>query len=247
MEQIGVGKENTVIELSILEANVRDELNRTTKRCMGILDPIKVTLTNWDKEDHQIEAPFHPQDESFGTRLINFGPELYIERSDFLEDPPSPKKWFRLGPGRSVRLRYGYVITCDEYVKDGEGNVTELKCTYHEDSFGGKQPQALEKKVKGIIHWVNAKEAIDTEIRLYDRLFKHPDPGAVDNFLEEINPDSLSIIKGKLEPFLGSAKPGEQFQLERVGYFTADEKLSQDSAPVFNRTVGLKDSWAKKA
>lgn len=247
MEQIGVGKENTVIELSILEANVREELNRTTKRCMGVLEPIKVTITNWDRDDHVIDAPFHPQDESFGSRKINFGKELYIEASDFLEDPPSPKKWFRLGPGRSARLRYGYVITCDEYIKDDAGNVVELKCTYHEDSFGGQQPAALEKKVKGIIHWVNAQDAVDTEVRLYDRLFKHENPGAVDDFLSEINPDSLNIITAKLEPYLAQAKAGDQFQFERMGYFTADSKLSKDGAPVFNKTVGLRDSWAKKS
>lgn len=246
MEQIGVGKENTVIELSILEANVRDELNRTTKRCLGVLEPIKVTITNWDKEDHVIDAPFHPQDNSFGSRKVTFGKELYIEASDFLEDPPSPKKWFRLGPGRSVRLRYGYVITCDDFVKDDSGKVVELKCTYHEDSFGGQQPAALDKKVKGIIHWVNANDAKDVEVRLYDRLFKHEAPGSVKNFLDEINPYSLDIITAKVEPFLAEAKPGEQFQFERMGYFTADTKLSKDGAPVFNRTVTLKDSWAKQ-
>lgn len=246
MEQIGVGKENTVIELSILEANVRDELNRTTKRCLGVLDPIKVTITNWDKDDHVIDAPFHPQDESFGNRKINFGKELYIDSSDFLEDPPSPKKWFRLGPGRSVRLRYGYVITCDEFVKDDSGKVVELKCRYYEDSFGGQQPAELEKKVKGIIHWVNAKDAVDVEVRLYDRLFKHPNPGSVDNFLDEINPESLQIIRAKVEPYLAQAKIGEQFQFERMGYFTVDSKYSKDGDPVFNRTVTLRDSWAKK-
>lgn len=247
MEQIGVGKENNIIELSILEANVRDELNRTTKRCLGVLDPIKVTITNWDRDDHVIDAPFHPQDSAFGSRDITFGKELYVDRSDFMEDPPSPKRWFRLGPGRSVRLRYGYVITCDEFIKDDSGKVVELKCTYHEDSFGGQQPAALEKKVKGIIHWVNAKKAKGVEVRLYDRLFKHKAPGSVENFLEEMNPDSLEIIAAKVEPFLAEAKAGEQFQFERMGYFTADTKYSKDGAPVFNKTVGLRDSWAKQA
>jgi glutaminyl-tRNA synthetase len=246
MEQIGVGKENNVIELSILEANVREELNRTTPRCMGVLDPIKVTITNWEREDHEIQAPFHPQDESFGTRTITFGKELYIEASDFLEDPPSPKKWFRLGPGRSVRLRYGYVITCDEYIKDEDGKVVELKCHYHEDSFGGVQPQALEKKVKGIIHWVNAKQAKEVEVRLYDRLFKHEAPDSVKDFIQEINPNSLRVIQARVEPYLAQAAAGAQFQFERMGYFTADEKLSVGDQPVFNRTVALKDSWAKK-
>lgn len=243
MEQIGVGKEDTIIELSILEANVRDELNKTTKRCLGVLEPIKVTITNWDREDHIIEAPFHPQDDSYGKRNITFGKELYIDASDFLEDPPSPKKWFRLGPGRSVRLRYGYVITCDEFVKDENGKIVELKCRYYEDSFGGAQPEALEKKVKGIIHWVNAKDAVDVEVRLYDRLFKHPNPASVENFIEEINPDSLEIITAKVEPFLANASADEQFQFERMGYFTVDSKLSVAGKPVFNKTVGLKDNW----
>ncbi len=245
MEQIGVGKQDNVIELSILEANVRDELNRTTKRCLGVLDPIKVTITNWEGEAQEIDAPFHPQDESFGSRKINFGKELYIDASDFLEEPPSPKKWFRLGPGRSVRLRYGYVITCNEFVKEGD-KVVELKCTYHNDSFGGAQPKALEKKVKGIIHWVNAIDAKDVEVRLYDRLFKHENPGAVKNFLDEVNQNSLEIITAKVEPYLADAEACEQFQFERMGYFTVDRKLSKKSKPVFNRTVTLKDNWTQK-
>jgi glutaminyl-tRNA synthetase len=245
MEQIGVGKKDGVIELSILEANVRDQLNSTTKRCLGVLEPIKVTITNWEGEDQIIDAPFHPKDESYGSRNINFGKELYVDASDFMLDPPSPKKWYRLGPNRSVRLRYGYVITCDEVIQNETGAVTELKCTYHKDSFGGAQPEALEKKVKGIIHWVNAKDAKDVEVRLYDRLFKHEAPGSLDNFLEEINTESLTIITAKVEPFLANAKASEQFQFERMGYFTADTKLSVAGAPVFNRTVGLRDNWAK--
>lgn len=244
MEQIGVGKENNIIELSILEANVRDELNRTTKRCLGVLDPIKVTITNWEGDEQTIEAPFHPQNESFGQRSLTFGPNLYIDASDFLENPPSPKKWYRLGPGRSVRLRYGCVITCDDYIKEGD-KVIELKCSYHKDSFGGKQPESLDKKVKGIIHWVHANEAKDVEVRMYDRLFKHKNPAALDNFLSEINPDSLTIITAKVEPFLAKATAGEQFQFERMGYFTVDTKLSSQDRPVYNLTVGLKDSWEK--
>ena len=243
-EMIGVGKQESVIELSILEERVRDELNQTTKRCMGVIDPIKVTITNWE-EDHEIDAPFHPKDESFGSRKVKFGKELYIERSDFMENPPSPKKWFRLGPERSVRLRYAYVITCDEYVKDDDGNVVELKCRYHKDSFGGVTPEGM-KKVKGIIHWVNAEDAKDVEVRLYDRLFKHENPSACKEFLSELNPDSLKIVSAKVEPFLANAQASEQFQFERMGYFTADTKLSSEGKPVFNRTVTLKDNWQKK-
>ena len=246
MEQIGVGKQDNVIELSILENCVRDELNKSSKRCLGVLEPLKVTITNWDREDHKIMAPFHPQDESFGAREITFGKEIYVEQSDFLKEPPSPKKWYRLGPGRSVRLRYGYVITCDEFIEDADGNVIELICHYHEDSFGGVQPEALEKKVKGIIHWVNAKEARDVEIRIYDRLFKHENPASVDNFLDEVNPNSLKVITGKLEPHLHRLEGGDTVQFERMGYFTADSELSCDGAPVFNRTVSLRDSWQKK-
>lgn len=243
MDMIGVGKQDNVIELSVLEGCVRDELNQTTKRCMAVLDPIKVTITNWDKEEQVIEAPFHPQDESFGSRKINFGKEIYIDRSDWMDDPPSPKKWFRLGPNRSVRLRYGYVITVQDMVRDENGQVVELKCIYHEDSFAGQQPSALEKKVKGIIHWVNANDAKDVEIRLYDRLFKHENPQATDNFLDEINPDSLQILSGKIEPFLAQTSGGEQFQFERMGYFCVDEKLSSHEKTVYNRTVTLRETW----
>jgi len=244
-EMVGVGKQETVIELSLLEDKVREELNSTCKRCLGVLDPIKVTITNWEGEEKEIDAPFHPQDESYGSRKIKLGKELYIDRSDFLEDPPSPKKWFRLGPGRSARLRYGYVITCDEFIKDDSGKVMELKCSYHPDSFGGQTPEGM-KKVKGIIHWVNASDAKDVEVRLYDRLFKSENPSASKDFMSELNPDSLKVITAKVEPFLGDAKAGEQFQFERTGYFTADTKLSKDGAPVFNRTVTLRDGWAKK-
>jgi glutaminyl-tRNA synthetase len=246
MEMIGVGKQDNVIELSVLEGCVREELNASTKRCLAVLDPIKVTITNWDKEAHVIDAPFHPQDESYGSRNITFDKELYIDRSDWMDDPPSPKKWFRLGPERSVRLRYGYVITVEDMVRDESGKVVELKCIYHEDSFGGKQPAALEKKVKGIIHWVNAKEAKDVEVRLYDRLFKHENPAAAENFLDELNPNSLEIINAKVEPFLAEVKGGEQFQFERMGYFTVDEKLSSHEKVVYNRTVTLRETWQKK-
>lgn len=246
MKQIGVGKQDNMIEFSVLEASVRDELNRTTKRCLGVLNPLKVIITNWEEAQMEVDAPFHPQDESYGSRKIYLDKELYIDANDFMEDPPSPKKWFRLGPGRSVRLRYGHVITCDEFVKNDQGSVVELKCTYHKDSFGGQQPAALEKKVKGIIHWVNAKDAKDVEVRLYDRLFKHERPSSVKNFLDEINPNSLKIITAKVEPFLAEGEAGEQFQFERVGYFIIDSKLSSKGKPVFNRTVELRDSWGGK-
>lgn len=245
MEMIGVGKQNNVIELSILEECVRSELNKSSKRCMGVIEPLKVTITNWDQAKMEIDAPFHPQDESYGSRKIFLDKEIFIERSDFLEDPPSPKKWFRLGPDRSVRLRYGCVITCEDFVKNEAGEIIELKCKYYDDSFNGQQPSALEKKVKGIIHWVNAEDAKDVEVRLYDRLFKHENPGSVDNFLDEINPDSLNIVTAKCEPFLGEAKLGDQYQFERVGYFSVDPVFFEQGKLVYNKTVALKDSWKK--
>jgi glutaminyl-tRNA synthetase len=246
MDMIGLSKNDTIIELSVLEGCVRDTLNSQTKRCLGVLDPVKVTITNWDKETQVIDAPFHPQDESFGSRKINFGKELYIDRSDWMDDPPSPKKWYRLGPDRSVRLRYGYVITVEDMVRDESGKVIELKCIYHKDSFGGVQPQALEKKVKGIIHWVNAQDAYDVEVRLYDRLFKVESPKSGEDFTSQLNEDSLEIITAKVEPFLFQAKAGEQFQFERMGYFTVDNELSTEKKPVYNRTVTLRDSWQKR-
>jgi glutaminyl-tRNA synthetase len=243
MEMIGVGKQDSVIELSVLEGCVRDELNSTTKRCLAVLDPIKVTITNWEGEDQVIEAPFHPQDESFGKRNIKFGKELYIERDDWMDNPPPPKKWFRLGPDRSVRLRYGYVITVQEAIRDSSGKVVELKCVYYPDSFAGAQPAALETKVKGIIHWVNANDCVDVEVRLYERLFKHANPGALDDFLSEINPESLKLIRAKVEPYLSKAQSEEKFQFERLGYFCVDSVYSKAGAPVFNKTVGLKESF----
>lgn len=245
MKTIGVGKQDNVIELSILEEAVRSELNQTSKRCLAVLEPLKVTITNWEGEDKTIVAPFHPQDESFGVRTINFGREIWVEQSDFMEDAPSPKKWFRLAPGRSVRLRYAYVITCEEVIKDDQGNVIELKCIYHEDSFAGQQPAALDKKVKGIIHWVNAKEAVDIEVRLFDRLFRDRLPEESGDFIENINPESVQVIKAKCEPFLRDVSAGEQVQFERMGYFSVDEKLSKPLAPVFNRTVTLRDNYSK--
>lgn len=245
-DYIGIGKKETVIDYSILEDNIRNDLNSFTKRVMGVVDPLKVTITNWD-DDVEIEAPFHPQDESFGSRKIKLGKTLYVDRSDFMEDPPSPKKWFRLGPQRSVRLRYGCVITCDEFVKDESGKVIELKCTYLKDSFNGNLPEDRPehiKKVKGIIHWVNAEDAKEVEIRLYDRIVKVEFPKA-ETFMEDLNENSLIITKGFVEPYVAAAKPSDQFQFERTGYFTADIKLSKDGAPVFNRTVTLRDSWAK--
>ncbi len=243
MEYISIGKKYTIIDYSLLEKFIRDDLNDKTKRVFGILDPIKVTITNWDA-DVEIDAPFHSHDESFGSRKVNLSSEIYIDRSDFLEDPPSPKKWYRLGPDRRVRLRYGCIIHCDEFVKNDQGVVTELKCHYIKDSFNGNTPEG-EKKPKGIIHWVNGKDAKDVEVRLYDRLFSEENPeGGEEHFLKYINPNSLSVITAKVEPYVYTLRPGEKVQFERMGYFVADE-IDSGEVPVFNQTVTLSDGWEK--
>jgi glutaminyl-tRNA synthetase len=246
-EFIGVGKKETVIDYSILEDHIRNDLNKKTKRAMAVIDPLKVTITNWPKGGvvEEIDAPFHPKDESFGTRNLNLGRVIYVDRADFMEDPPSPKKWFRLGPGRMVRLRYGCIIQCDEVIIDkNNGKVKELKASFIDGTFHGKLPEGM-KKVKGIIHWVNAEDAVKTEIRLYDRMVKVEKPNA-DNFIENLNENSLVIKKGYVEPYIANANPGDQFQFERVGYFTADTKLSKPGALIYNRTVTLRDSWPKE-
>ena len=245
MDFTSVGKKYTIIDYSVFEKFVRDDLNEITRRAMGVLEPLKVTITNWD-EDVEIDAPFHPKDDSFGSRKLKLAKTIYIEQSDFLKDPPSPKKWFRLGPDRRARLRYGCIIHCDEFIEDADGNVIELKCHYIKDSFNGKTPEG-EKKAKGIIHWVNADQAVDVEVRLYDRLFKveNPDGDKETNFLEHLNSESLKTLTAKVEPYIASLNAGERVQFERMGYFIADTKYSSPEAPVFNRTATLKDTWAK--
>ena len=243
-ETIGVGKKETVISYSILEDSVRNDLNTHALRVMAVLKPIKVTITNWDKGSLEIDAPFHPK-EDWGTRKINLDKEIYIESKDFMLDPPSPKKFYGLGPGRSVRLRYGCVITCDEVVQDEKGDVTELKCSYVEGSFNGQLPEDM-KKVKGIIHWVNAGESKEVEVREYDRLFHVESPGKERDFLKDINPDSLSIKKARVEPLIAQTKEVKTYQFERMGYFTVDSKFLEDEQLVYNKTVGLRDGWVKK-
>lgn len=190
------------------------------------------------------DAINNPEDESAGTRKVPFSRELYIEREDFMEDPP--KKFFRLGPGREVRLRYAYFITCNEVVKNDAGEIVELRCTYDPQTRGGDAPDG--RKVKATLHWVDASKAIRAEVRLYDHLFTQENPDAVEegkDFTDNVNPDSLTITSGYLEPSVADARPGDRFQFERKGYFCLDTKYSQPGKPVFNRTVGLKDSWAK--
>ncbi len=241
-DRIGVGRSSNWIDLSVLEECVREELNETAFRRMAVLDPLKVTITNYDQVE-MLDAPNHPQKPELGSRTLPMSKELWIDREDFMEDPPSPKKYFRLGPDREVRLRNSYIIKCNEFVKDENGEIVELKCTADLDTLG-KNPEG--RKVKGIIHWVSAEHAVEVPVRLYDRLFNQENPDKAENYLAALNPESLTETTILAEPSLLEAKAEETFQFERVGYFTADRKDSKDGAPVFNRTVGLKDTWAKE-
>lgn len=242
-ERIGVSKKETVIDMTILEDCLRDDLNKRAKRAMAVLQPIKVTITNYPEgKSERLSAPNHPQDPSLGERVVSFSREIYIEQDDFMENPIP--KYFRLAPGKEVRLRYSYIIRCDEVIKDTSGNITELRCSYDPDSLG-KNPEG--RKVKGIIHWVDAKTAFSAKVHVYDRLFRVKDPTACEkeggNFLQNLNPESLHVIQdAKLEASLGEAKPSEGFQFERLGYFCLDAK-SKPGAQVFNRVVTLRDSW----
>jgi glutaminyl-tRNA synthetase len=247
-ERIGVAKFNSTIDMAWLEDAIRNDLNERAPRVMAVLKPIKVVLTNYpDGQVEELEAANHPQKPEMGTRMVPFARELYIEADDFMED--APKKFFRLAPGREVRLRYAYFITCNEVVKDAAGNITELRCTYDPATRGGNAPDG--RKVKGTIHWVAAPQAVSAEIRVYDHLFatEYPDDAPEGKtFLDNINPNSLSIIRdAKLEPSLANAKPGEHFQFERLGYFFTDPVDSKHGKPVFNRTATLRDTWAKEA
>lgn len=245
---IGVTKYNSVTDLALLENSIRDHLNKIAPRRMAVLDPLKVVIENYPEGQSEMrQAINNPEDPEAGTRDVPFGRELYIERSDFMEDPP--KKFFRLKPGGEVRLRYAYFLKCHEVVKDDSGNILELRCTYDPETAGGKAPDG--RKVKGTIHWVSAEHALDAPVRLYEPLFMNEDPGDVPDgvdWKELLNPNSLTVVNGcKLEPSLAEAQPGERFQFERNGYFCVDARDSQPGKPVFNRTVTLKDSWAKQA
>ncbi|MBC8345557.1 MAG: glutamine--tRNA ligase/YqeY domain fusion protein [Candidatus Marinimicrobia bacterium] len=241
MDEIGVAKRNNVMEMTKLEFALKSDLNKRSQRRMAVLNPLKVVITNYPEgEDELLDAINNPEDESAGKRQVPFGRELYIEQDDFMEDPP--KKFFRLGPGREVRLRYAYFITCNEVVKDENGNITELKCTYDPETKGGNAPDG--RKVKGTIHWVSAKHAINGDVRLYDRLFCVPNPASKENFIEALNPDSLTVINEcKMEPELAHSEIGITIQFERLGYFCKDPDSNDN--PIFNRTVPLRDSWAK--
>jgi glutaminyl-tRNA synthetase len=239
---IGVAKRDALTDVSLLEYAIRDHLNKTAQRAMAVLKPIKVVITNYEGEE-EVEAINNPEDPNSGTRKVPFSNEIYIEETDFMENPP--KGYHRLVPGGEVRLRYAYIIKCEEVIKNEKGEIVELRCTYDPATKSGSGTS--NKKVKGVIHWVSAKHCFDAEVRLYDRLFNVENPGELDNWLDTINPNSLEVIQNaKLEPFLKSAKPLDKFQFERLGYFCVDPKYSTNEKLVFNRTVTLKDTWAKK-
>jgi glutaminyl-tRNA synthetase len=242
---VGVTKYNSMTDIALLEHCVRDELNRVAPRRLAVLDPVKLVIDNYPEDlVEEMEAINNPEDETQGTRTLPFSRELYIEREDFEEDPP--RKYFRLTPGREVRLRYGYLVTCTSCTKDADGRVTEVHCTHDPETRGGSAPDG--RKVKGTIHWVSAAHALDAEIRLYDRLFVCEDPADTaegQDYRDFLNPESLQVLSGcKLEPAMADASPGSTFQFERKGYFCPDPDSTPDR-PVFNRTVPLRDSWAK--
>jgi len=250
-DEAGVAKRVNNIEFAKLESVLRDDLNKKATRRMAVLDPIKVVITNYPEgEVEYMPAVNNPEDESAGSRDVPFARDLFIERDDFMEDPP--KKFFRLGPGREVRLRYAYWITCTDVVKDDAGNIIELHCTYDPQTRGGDSPppdaDGNVRKVKGTLHWVSAGHAVDAEVRLYDHLFVKENPLEVEeggDWIDNVNPDSLTVVHGaKLEPALAEAAPGEPIQFERLGYFTADRDATPQK-PVFNRTATLRDTWAK--
>ena len=242
MDEIGIAKRNNIMDIAKLESILRSDLNKNSQRRMAVLNPIKVIITNYDKNKTEyLQAINNPEDESAGKRELPFSRELFIEADDFMEDPP--KKYFRLFPNNEVRLKFAYFITCHEVVKNSKGEIIEIHCTYDKDSKGGKSPDG--RKVRGTIHWVSASHAIDASVKLYDRLFKSPNPESSENFLDDLNDSSLITINNcKLEPSLLEVKNDEIFQFERIGYFIKD-KISNKSDLVFNRTVSLRDTWAK--
>ncbi len=244
-DRIGIAKRDNVIDVGLLEYSVREHLNQIAPRVFGVLDPVKLIITNYPEDRvEELELINNPEDPEGGSRMIPFSREVYIERNDFMEDPP--KKFFRLGPGREVRLKGAYVVKCESFKKGEDGQIEEIYCTYDPDTKSGSS--TVQRKVKGTLHWVSAQHAISAEVRLYDRLFNDEDPaGHKDkDFKAFINPDSLQILRDcKLEPSLKGVKPGDKFQFQRLGYFCVD-KDSQPDHLVFNRTVPLRDSWKKK-
>lgn len=248
-DKVGVAKRDNIIDVSLLEHSIREDLNKTVPRVMAVLKPLKIVITNYPEDQvENLVLENSPEDATLGSRDVPFSREIYIEQNDFMED--APKKFFRLAPDKEVRLKGAYIIKCEEVIKDEAGNITELRCTYDPNSKSGEDTSG--KKVKGTLHWVSAKHAIDAEVRLYDRLFNVEQPSAQakkedKDFKEFINPASLQILQNcKLEPSLKVSRPGDRMQFQRLGYFCVDTRYTTSEKLVFNRTVSLKDSWAKK-
>jgi len=243
-DRIGVAKRDGVVDIALLEHCLREDLNNRSYRVMAVLDPLKLVITNYS-ENHveELDAENNPEDESFGSRKIPFSRELYIEKSDFLEDPP--KKFFRLGPGREIRLKHAYYVTCTDFIKDENGAIIEVHCTYDPSTKGGWSDDG--RKVRGTLHWVSVSHAIDAEVRLYDHLFHSENPEAGgDDFIQNLNSESITILNNcKLEPGLKNAQLGIGYQFLRIGYFCLDVDSTSDRI-IFNRSTGLRDSWAKK-
>lgn len=241
-DAVGVAKKNSVVDVAMLEHALRDDLNRRARRALGVLRPLKVVLVNYPEgQEEELDAVNNPEDASMGTRKIPFSRELYIEQDDFREDPP--RKYFRLSPGKEVRLRWGYLVTCVDVVKNDDGQVVEVHCTYDPETRGGNAPDG--RKVKGTIHWVSARHAVRARVRLYDRLFQLENPDGPE-WKENLNPDSLETLTDCwVEPALGDAAAGSRWQFERIGYFVADEVDTAPGRPVFNRAVSLRDTWAR--
>ena len=242
-EKIGIAKRDNTVETSLLEHSVREDLNKRAPRVMAVLQPLKIVIENYPEEQtEELAAVNNPENPKAGTRNVPFSRELFIERNDFMEDPP--RKFFRLAPGREIRLRYAYFITCTQVIKDENGHVIEIRCTYDPETKGGSAPDG--RKVKGTIHWVSAKHCLDAEVRLYDRLFSVPNPGRDGDFKKDINTDSLQVLTHcKVEPSLKNTNPSVTVQFERKGYFCVDFVDSSPEHLIFNRTVPLRDSWKK--
>jgi glutaminyl-tRNA synthetase len=242
-DRIGVAKRDSMVDVALLEHCVREDLNKNADRVMGVLNPLRVVIENYpDEKSEELDAINNPEDPAKGSRKVPFSRVLYVEREDFMEDPP--RKFFRLAPGREVRLRYAYFITCVEAVKDETGEVIELRCTYDTETKGGDAPDG--RKVKATLHWVSAEHAVKAEARLYDRLFNvgNPCEDKELDYKSHINPESLKVLSCYVEPSLNEAKPGNRYQFERLGYFCVDNDSTKDK-PIFNRTVTLRDAWAR--
>ncbi len=244
-EKVGIAKRENIIDIGLLEYSIREDLNKKSQRLMAVLNPLKLVITNYPEgQSEELDAVNNPEDETMGTRKVPFSREIYIEREDFRE--AAPRKFFRLKPGKEVRLRYAYFVKCNDFVKDENGNITEVHCTYDPASKGGKSPDG--RKVKGTLHWVSINHAIKADVRLFDRLFSTENPNIVEDgktFKDNLNHDSLTVKPCYIEPFVKNAKVLEKFQFERTGYFCLDKNTSENKL-VFNRTVTLRDSWKKK-